>query len=108
MGIKDDLQDDAFAGGQLKDAKDLGDNGSTIGTDFIPDWEKPFLEPIHGLIFLSGDSHRTIDHKLREVERIFGVGTHHPSIHEVIRIRGDVRPGAESGHEQSSLHSLRF
>jgi len=100
MGIKaEDFQDVAFTNGQLLDSKNLGDNGTTTSTGFTPDWEKEFLNPIHGLIFLSGDSHQTIDKKLREVESVFGIGTLHPSIHEVARLVGDVRPGAESGHE---------
>jgi Dyp-type peroxidase family len=94
-----DLQDSAFTEGQLKDAQNLGDNGTTTPSGFTPDWEKAFLNPIHGLIFLSGDSHHTINKKLHEVERIFDLGAPHSSILEVRRLRGDVRPGAESGHE---------
>ena len=83
------------------DAKDLGDPGkqSSDGS-FSPDWVPAFKQDIHGLILVTGDSHLTVDEKLVEVQRIFQIGTHNATIHEVTRLVGDVRPGAEKGHEQ--------
>jgi len=99
IGITDNSGDVAFEGGQLKDAEGLGDKGTKIGNNFDPDWEPVFKRPIHGVILVAGDSHPSVDKKLYEIEHIFGVGTFHHSIHEVARLRGDVRPGEENGHE---------
>ena len=85
---------DPFVVGQKQDAIDnLGDPRKSDGK--TPDWDEHFLQDLHGVILISGDSHPTIDKKKAEVQLIFG-----NSIKEVITIRGDVRPGAESGHEQ--------
>lgn len=84
----------------LADAKDLGDQGSTSSGAFTPDWIPAFKQDIHGMLLISGDSHPSVDKRLREIERIFAVRTHNPIIHEVTRIVGDVRPGEEKGHEQ--------
>ena len=79
--------------GQEKDAvTNLGDPKKSDGN---PDWDQHFLQDLHGLILISGESHSTIEKKKAEIDLIFGA-----SIKEIITIRGDVRPGAESGHEQ--------
>jgi len=84
---------DPFIVGQEQDAiNNLGDPTQSGGK--IPDWDEHFLQDLHGVILISGDSHPTILKKKAEVELIFG-----NSIKEVIAITGDVRPGAESGHE---------
>ena len=82
----------------LKDAKDLGDPG-TADHD-IPDWVPAFKNGVDGMVLVSGDCHDTVTEKLAEIERIFLVGAHSATIHEAIRIVGDVRPGKEKGHEQ--------
>ena len=85
---------DPFIKGQKQDALDtLNDPKSADGK--TPDWDPHFLQDIHGVILISGDSHGTTDKKKAEIDRIFG-----HSIKEIITIRGDVRPGAEDGHEQ--------
>nr|7ANV_A Chain A, ancestral D-type dye decolorizing peroxidase [Geotrichum candidum] len=102
LGINDDnLGDTAFKAGQLADAQNLGDPGTgNAGAKFVPDWDPAFKEKdIHGVILVAGDSHETVDKKLQEIEAIFGVGGPHASIHEVLTIQGDVRPGDEKGHE---------
>ena len=71
----------------------LGDPKSANGT--TPDWDPHFLEDLHGIILISGDSHDTTDKKKKEIDAIFG-----SSIKEIIAIRGDVRPGTEAAHEQ--------
>ena len=85
---------DPFITGQQQDAlTNLGDPKSADGK--TPAWDPHFLQDIHGVILISGDSHGTTDKKKAEIEAIFG-----SSIKEIITIRGDVRPGAEDGHEQ--------
>ena len=85
----------------LADAQDLGDKGSTVSNNFVPDWVPAFKQEIDGLILVSGESHLTVEEKLLEIERIFQIGTFNASIHKMISIVGDVRPGKEKGHEQS-------
>lgn len=99
MGINDkDIGDSAFLEGMLKDAPDLGDPGT--GTADTPDWVPAFKNGVDGMILVSGESHFTVAEKLAEIERIFLVGAHSATIHEALRIVGDVRPGKEKGHEQ--------
>ena len=97
MGIDDSSlggSTDPFMIGQERDAlASLGDPLSADGK--TPDWDPHFLRDIHGVILISGDSHGTTDKKKAEIDQIFG-----SSIKEIITIRGDVRPGAEDGHEQ--------
>ena len=82
----------------LEDAQDLGDPGTA--NDGFPDWVPAFKHGVDGVILVSGESRLTVAEKLAEVERIFLVGTHFATIHEAIRLVGDVRPGKEKGHEQ--------
>jgi hypothetical protein len=86
-----------FAPGQLHDAKNLGDAGTEDDSNgFTPDWDKAFLKNIDGVIAVAGDCHRSVERQLSEiVNGILG-----PSIKELKRIRGDVRPGKNKGHEQ--------
>ncbi|GLB42844.1 putative peroxidase [Lyophyllum shimeji] len=90
-----------FLLGQKEDAKNLGDKGTGDIPNFVPDWEPAFLQDIHAVILISGDSHGTVDKKLRQIKEIFGLapGNHKPSIKEVIAVVGDVRPGNQSAHE---------
>ena len=86
----------------LADAKDLGDPGTmTPSGDLIPDWFPAFKQDIHGVILISGDSHPTVEERLRDISKIFSVGAHNATIHEVTKIVGDVRPGDQKAHEQS-------
>ena len=99
MGINDsDIGDSAFLGGMLADAKDLGDRG-TASAD-TPDWVPAFKQGVDGMILVSGESHPTVAETLADIERIFSVGAPSATIHEALRIVGDVRPGKEKGHEQ--------
>ena len=84
---------DPFIIGQEQDSTNLGDPRGSDGK--TPNWDPHFLQTLHGVILISGDSHGTTDKKKAEIDLIFG-----SSITEVITIRGDVRPGAEDGHEQ--------
>lgn len=83
---------DPFIIGQEQDSINLGDPRSADGK--TPDWAPAFLQPLHGVILISGDCHGTTNKKKAEIDRIF-----RSSIKEVTTIRGDVRPGAEDGHE---------
>lgn len=85
----------------LKDSGSLGDRGTTSPSgSFNPDWVPAFKQDIHGLISIAADRHETVNHKLASIQEIFKFGSYNASIHEVIRIVGDVRPGKEKGHEQ--------
>jgi hypothetical protein len=85
---------DPFIIGQEQDALNtLGDPKSADGK--TPDWDPHFLQDLHGVILISGDSHGTTDKKKAEIDHIFG-----SSIKTIITLRGDVRPGDEAGHEQ--------
>ena len=102
LGINDgNIGDNFFLEGMLQDSAALGDQGTTSsGNTFSPDWVPAFKQDIHGVVLISGDCHSTVAETLAEVEKIFLVGSHNATIHEVIRIVGDVRPGKEAGHEQ--------
>jgi len=92
--------DKNFQTGQKADAVNLGDKGTTTGDTFKPDWEPAFLEDIHAVIFVAGDSHSTVNKKLNQIKGIFGIGSATASIKDVTTIVGDVRPGNQSAHEQ--------
>jgi len=84
---------DPFIIGQEQDAlTNLGDPKSADGK--TPDWNPHFLKDLHGVILISGESHESTENKKREIDLIFS-----SSIKEIITIRGDVRPGAQDGHE---------
>jgi hypothetical protein len=90
--------EDPFVIGQKADAtKNLGDPTKLDGN---PDWDSHFLQEIHGVILISGESHETIRKKKQEIEDIFGVNSSHASIKEIVTLQGDVRPGDQSAHEQ--------
>lgn len=98
MGIDDSTlstpTDQDFKNGQRADATPagLGDN--------IANWDPAFLQDIHAVILVSGDTHKSVDKKFQQVKDIFGVGSAKSSIKELKTIVGDVRPGKEDGHEQ--------
>ena len=101
MGINDEIGDSAFDAGMLAGAKNLGDQGTTSASGtFTPNWDPAFLQDIHGVLLIAGDCHDTVAATVAGIEKIFLVGTPDASIREVNRLVGDVRPGAEKGHEQ--------
>ncbi|KAI0706756.1 hypothetical protein C8T65DRAFT_651892 [Cerioporus squamosus] len=100
LGITDDLGDAAFTKGQFADAATLGDPGSTDAkNNFIPNWIPAFKNPIHGVVLVSGDSELTVTATQAIVNGIFNIGAHNATMHEILTIKGKVRPNAESGHE---------
>ncbi|KAI0833770.1 peroxidase TAP [Trametes gibbosa] len=99
LGITDDLGDSAFKKGQFQDSQFLGDKGTTVNGQFVPDWIPAFKTTIHGVILISGDCAATLAATRLVVEAIFNFGAHNATIHELITLTGTVRPGDESGHE---------
>lgn len=95
MNITDDIRDQDFKNGMLKSAFDLGDNGVGDRDNFQPDWDSIFLQELHGVALIAGDSHESVDSALAEVKGILGA-----SVREVGTLQGDVRPGPQRGHEQ--------
>ncbi|KAL9077060.1 MAG: hypothetical protein Q9157_003508 [Trypethelium eluteriae] len=95
IGILDDINDTLFNNGMKSDASNLGDSGmqQADGT-FQPDWDDTFLQEIHGVTLVTGDSHDTVNDKLASVKDILS-GT----VTEISTLSGDVRPGDEAGHE---------
>ena len=80
----------------LSDAFDLGDNGvQQSGESFQPDWDETFLQEIHGVTLVTGDSDDTVNEKLASVKDILS-----GSVTEIATVNGDVRPGDQAGHEQ--------
>ncbi|THV05908.1 peroxidase TAP [Dendrothele bispora CBS 962.96] len=90
-----DPNSDPFLEGQFKDSKNIGDAGTGPGRDFVPAWDPAFGNAnIHGVIFIGGSDHLTVDAELAKTKLILGL-----SVKEVIQIRGDTRPKDQSGHE---------
>ena len=96
IGITDDIGDGLFNSGMKANALTLGDNGvqESNGT-FQPDWDGTFMQEIHGVALVTGDSHDSVDDKLAIVKDVLSA-----SITEISTLSGDVRPGDQMGHEQ--------
>jgi hypothetical protein len=80
------------------DAQRLGDNGVDTDTDFLPDWDDAFLQEIHGVGLITGDSRETVNGKLASVKDILS-----DTVKEIATIVGDVRPDEQAGNEQYVL-----
>ncbi|KAI0077314.1 peroxidase TAP [Panus rudis PR-1116 ss-1] len=91
LGITDAIGDNAFINGQLSNATALGDIESN--------WLDVFKNGVHGVFIIAGDSTDTINGTWSQIEQIFGLGIASPSINEVFRVIGNVRPDTEKGHE---------
>jgi hypothetical protein len=84
----------------VKDAKALGDPVSALGRD-LPDWDPKFLQPIDGLIIVTGESENSMKSKFEEVKKIFlTANKSQATMHEVVSYVGKVRQGDQRGHEQ--------
>ncbi|CAE6486107.1 unnamed protein product [Rhizoctonia solani] len=94
LGITDNLGDQPFAGGQLADARNLGDDGTTGPSGFDPVWETAFKHRVDGVFVLAGESWASINVKIVEILKDFAT-----SIRVVYRLKGSVRPGSQKGHE---------
>jgi hypothetical protein len=98
QGGPDDLQDDAFRGGMKADIGNLQDPFNPDDpTD--PKWIQPWKDGVDFMVDIAGDSWERVARLWHEVEEIFGIHTHKASAEVVIKIKGNVRPGDENGHE---------
>jgi hypothetical protein len=79
----------------IEDARNLGDNGVQSGEDFHPDWDDAFLQEIHGVGLITGDSRDSVNSKLASVKEILS-----DTVKEIATMSGDVRPDDQAGHEQ--------
>lgn len=85
---------DPFIRGQKVDAvSNLGDPKSPNGNN--PDWDPHFLQDIHGVILISAESYKNAELKKLEILLLFEL-----ALKVVTALTGNVRPGAEAGHEQ--------
>jgi len=102
LGIDDTLGDPLFSSGQLVDASagatGLSDpgpivgSGPTVGTDSA--WDPDFKKQIDGCIPITGELKQTISECLEQIL------TELAGTFKIIKeVHGNVRPGAESGHE---------
>ncbi|QRV75636.1 Dyp-type peroxidase family [Ceratobasidium sp. AG-Ba] len=94
LGIKDDLGDRVFSAGQLADAGNLRDEGTTIDNTFDPKWEQAFKTRIDGVLIVAGESWVSVNKKVDDTLKTFGT-----SIRVIYNLKGSVRPGDQKGHE---------
>ncbi|KAI0399119.1 Dyp-type peroxidase [Xylaria palmicola] len=87
LGINDDIRDDIFKAGMLKDAPELGDKTEV-------DWDPKFKKDIHGVIIVTANSKAILDATLAGIKVIFLA-----TIIDVKTLFGHTRPGPEDGHE---------
>jgi len=97
LNITDDIKDSSFTSGMRNSAiRTLGDNQVTDPDGTVrPDWDDTFLQEIHGVALVAGDSHDSVNEALTNVKNILS-----NSVKEISTISGDVRPGDQKGHEQ--------
>ncbi|KAI0908723.1 hypothetical protein F4823DRAFT_625352 [Ustulina deusta] len=91
LGITDDIGDVQFKKGMLADANALGDD--------VSEWDADFKKEIHGVISIAANNETVLERTIDHTKRIFRVGQKDATIDEVTHLLGQVRPGAESGHE---------
>nr|WAW38308.1 DyP-type peroxidase [Cyanosporus caesius] len=84
-GVTDDIGDAAFT--------------SDCHGTFEPNWVPAFKNPVHGVILVSGSSRLVVEVTVLEIETILKVGCVDATVHEVLRVVADVRPGDQKGHE---------
>ncbi|KAI0788099.1 hypothetical protein C8Q74DRAFT_655494 [Fomes fomentarius] len=100
LGITDNTGDAAFEAGQLKGAQALGDPGAADASGkFVPNWIPAFKNTIHGVILISGESELTVAGSHALVAGIFNIGALHATLHEVLTLKGNVRPEPHRAHE---------
>ncbi|KAH8164444.1 dyp-type peroxidase [Xylaria polymorpha] len=93
LGITDNTGDPIFENGMLADA-----GPSSLGDDLTV-WDPNFKKDIHGVITVTANSKIVLERTVDQIKRIFHVGRPDVTIEEVTRLVGQVRPGAEDGHE---------
>ncbi|KAJ6571984.1 dye-decolorizing peroxidase precursor [Mycena capillaripes] len=88
LNVTDSLGDSAFAGGQFKDLKNLGDPGSA---NWVPEFAGT---GIHGVLLFASDTVENINTAVSNLESKLG-----DSITKVYSLQAAARPGSEAGHE---------
>ncbi|KIJ48051.1 hypothetical protein M422DRAFT_163272, partial [Sphaerobolus stellatus SS14] len=88
LGVIDDLSDFVFSGGQESDAGELGDPGTI---NWVPAFKG---SQIHGVFLLASDTSANLNSFVSEFTAIV-----QDSIHQIYRLDGAARPGAQAGHE---------
>ncbi|KAJ7624896.1 fungal peroxidase [Roridomyces roridus] len=88
LNVSDTLGDGAFTGGQLADAGNLGDPGTSH-------WVSQFVGTnIHGVFLLASDTDANVASTVTAVTTALG-----DSITQIYTLQAAARPGAEQGHE---------
>ncbi|KAK7059634.1 DyP-type peroxidase [Favolaschia claudopus] len=88
LGVNESLGDSAFAGGQFKDSRSLGDPGSD---NWVPEFAGT---DIHGVLLFASDSQDNINDAVFELESALG-----GSIKKVYSLAAAARTGSQAGHE---------
>ncbi|KAF8755087.1 hypothetical protein RHS01_05361 [Rhizoctonia solani] len=94
LDITEDLGDQPFALGQLRDAENLGDDGVTEADGFHPSWEQAFKNRVDGVLVVAGESWVSVAAKVAEAMAVLTT-----SVRVVYTLKGSVRPGEQKGHE---------
>lgn len=92
LGVTDNLNDTKFSSGQQADIPNIGDPGTT-------NWESAFVSGVHGVFLLASDQQAFIEAGIALIEAVFG-----KDITNVYSLQGQIRPGAEAGHERKHGH----
>lgn len=64
-----------------------------------PKWLPAWKEQVDVVIDIAGDSWARVAHRAHEIERILGIHSAHATARILLKIRGNVRPNKEKGHE---------
>ena len=91
LGVNDTLGDPLFTAGQFHDAPNLGDPGTV---NWVPAFKGT---SIHGVFLLASDTPTSITSEFAIIQKLFGT-----SFTVLNTLNGQVRPGAEEGHERKS------
>jgi hypothetical protein len=94
--------------GRLGMKKDVSSLADPVNPDdpTDPKWIPAWKEQIDVVLDIAGDCWARIALKWHEIETIFGIHTHHASVKVVIKVKGNVRPGPEKGHEHCTSSIL--
>jgi len=89
LGVRDNLNDSVFSGGQFVDAANLGDPGTN---DWIPAFKGT---GIHGVFTLAYDNTVVFDKTLPGIS---------VCIKQVYNLTGKMRPAPNEGHEREEIY----
>jgi Dyp-type peroxidase family len=94
LGLVESLNDEAFDRGQLRDAKDLGDNGTDKGGSFYPNWDSDFQQVTHGIFQITAHDQNKATAFLQQLDSAFTSG-----LKKVLLCRASFRPPPETPNE---------